>query len=111
MIRGYGDLACNGNPIIHTPNLDRLSEESIRLTNFHVSPYCAPTRASLMTGRHCRHVGVTGVNALQNLMTSDVPTMAEVFLGKTAIGRAYSVNGTWATITRDVPKKEDSMKS
>jgi arylsulfatase A-like enzyme len=77
--QGYGDLACNGNPIIHTPNLDRLSEESIRLTNFHVSPYCAPTRASLMTGRHCRHVGVTGVNALQNLMTSDVPTMAEVF--------------------------------
>jgi hypothetical protein len=36
--QGYGDLACHGNPVIQTPNLDRLSEESVTLTNFHVSP-------------------------------------------------------------------------
>jgi len=77
--QGYGDLACNGNPIISTPNLDRLIEESITLSDFHVAPKCSPTRASLMTGRHCRHVGVTGLNSLQNLMVTEVPTMAEIF--------------------------------
>ena len=49
--QGYGDLGCHGNEIIKTPNLDRLHHQSMRLTNFHVSPTCAPTRASLMTGR------------------------------------------------------------
>ena len=47
--QGYGDLACHGNPAIQTPNLDRLHEESIRFSNFHVNCFCAPTRAALMT--------------------------------------------------------------
>ncbi len=50
--QGYGDLACHGNPHIKTPQLDRLFRESTRLTDFHVSPTCAPTRSALMTGRH-----------------------------------------------------------
>ena len=49
--QGYGDLACHGNTILKTPNIDRLYTESTRLTNFHVSPTCAPTRAALMTGQ------------------------------------------------------------
>ena len=40
--QGYGDLACHGNPIIKTPNIDRLHGESVRFTDFHVSPTCAP---------------------------------------------------------------------
>jgi arylsulfatase A-like enzyme len=47
--QGYGDLGCHGNPILKTPNLDRLYAESVRLTDFHVSPFCTPTRAALMT--------------------------------------------------------------
>ena len=50
--QGYGDLGSRGNPIIKTPNLDKLHDEAIRLTNFHVSTTCAPSRGSLMTGRH-----------------------------------------------------------
>ncbi|MCL4138255.1 UNVERIFIED_CONTAM: hypothetical protein GTU68_039383, partial [Idotea baltica] len=46
--QGYGDLASLGNPILKTPNLDKLHSESVRLTNFHVSPFCTPTRAALM---------------------------------------------------------------
>ena len=42
--QGYGDLSGRGNPIIKTPNLDQLAEESIRFTNFHVSTTCAPSR-------------------------------------------------------------------
>jgi len=50
--QGYGELACHGNKIIKTPNLDAFHAESVRFTAFHVSPTCAPTRTSLMTGRH-----------------------------------------------------------
>src|SRR5262245_22106172 len=57
--QGYGELACDGNPIIKTPHLDRLHRESLRFTDFHVSPTCAPTRTSLMTGRHEFRSGVT----------------------------------------------------
>ncbi|MDC1105875.1 arylsulfatase [Prolixibacteraceae bacterium] len=49
--QGYGDLACHGNPIIKTPNLDKLHGEAIRLTDFHVNPFCSPTRSAFMTGR------------------------------------------------------------
>ena len=41
--QGYGDVACHGNPVIKTPCIDQLHAESLRLTNFHVSPYCTPT--------------------------------------------------------------------
>lgn len=77
--QGYGDLGCHGNPWLQTPNLDALYEQSVRLTDFHVCPLCSPTRASLLTGRHCREIGVTGTNYCQNLMSRDMPTMADVF--------------------------------
>ncbi len=57
--QGYGDLACHGNPAILTPNLDRLHAESVRFTDFQVSPTCSPTRASIMAGRHEFRSGVT----------------------------------------------------
>ena len=60
--QGYGDLSCHGNPVLKTPNMDTLWAESVRLSDFHVSPLCSPTRASLMTGRHCRSVAVHGTN-------------------------------------------------
>ena len=50
--QGYGDLSCHGNPILKTPNLDQLHSESVRFTDFHVSPSGTPTRAALMTGNH-----------------------------------------------------------
>jgi len=49
--QGYGDLGCHGNPILKTPHIDRLHGEAVRLTDFHVSPLCTPTRGALMTGR------------------------------------------------------------
>ena len=50
--QGWGDLGFHGNPVIRTPHLDRLARASARLPYFYVSPVCAPTRASLMTGRY-----------------------------------------------------------
>src|SRR5262245_34913929 len=50
---GYGDLACFGHPSFKTPNLDRMAAEGARLTQFNTPmPFCAPTRASLLTGRY-----------------------------------------------------------
>lgn len=41
-----------GDPIIRTPNLDRLAREGVVFDNAYTScPLCAPARASLMTGR------------------------------------------------------------
>ena len=52
--QGYGDMGCHGNPILKTPELDKLHRESVRFTDFHVSSFCTPTRAALMTGVHPR---------------------------------------------------------
>ena len=42
--QGYGDLSCHGNPLLKTPNMDRLGAEGVRLDNFHVSSLCSPSR-------------------------------------------------------------------
>jgi len=54
-----GDLSCMGNKVLKTPNIDRFYRMSTRFTDFHVSPTCAPTRSSLMSGRHEFRNGVT----------------------------------------------------
>ena len=55
---GYGDLGVHGNPHLKTPNIDKMHSQSVRLTNYHVSPTCSPTRAALMTGRYNLRTGV-----------------------------------------------------
>lgn len=50
---GYGDLSCYGHPKFKTPRIDQMAAEGARLTQFNCpAPFCAPTRASLMTGRY-----------------------------------------------------------
>jgi len=56
---GYGDLSSFGHPIIETPNLDKLAESGIRLTNFYsTAPVCSPSRAGLLTGRSPNKAGI-----------------------------------------------------
>ena len=58
---GYGDLACYGQPYIHTPNIDRMAKEGMRFTQAYAgSPVSAPSRATLMTGQHTGHTHVRG---------------------------------------------------
>ncbi|MDN7247058.1 arylsulfatase [Planococcus shenhongbingii] len=57
---GFSDLATFGSEI-QTPNLDHLAENGIRYNNFHVTPVCSPTRASLLTGRNPHDVGMATV--------------------------------------------------
>ena len=49
---GYGELGCQGNPEIPTPNIDYLAENGIRFTQAYVTaPNCSPSRAGLLTGK------------------------------------------------------------
>src|SRR5215510_2865733 len=90
--QGYGDLSCHGNPILKTPNLDRLFAEGVRFTDFHVSPTCSPTRSALMTGRHEFKNGVTHTILERERLTPKATTLAEV-LG--SAGYATGIFGKW----------------
>jgi arylsulfatase len=90
--QGYGDLSCHGNPLVKTPHLDRLHSESVRLTDFHVSPTCAPTRCSLMTGRHEFKSGVTHTIHERERMSLKAVTFVQLL--KSA-GYATGIFGKW----------------
>ncbi len=90
--QGYGDLSAHGNPILKTPNLDHLHGESVRFTDFHVSPTCAPTRSALLTGRHEFRNGITHTIHERERLTPDAVTLAQVLKGA---GYATGIFGKW----------------
>jgi arylsulfatase len=90
--QGYGDLSCHGNPILQTPNIDRLHAEGVRFTDFHVSPTCSPTRAALLTGRHEFKNGVTHTVHERERLTPNAATLAQVL--KSA-GYTTGIFGKW----------------
>jgi arylsulfatase len=90
--QGYGDLGCTGNPIIKTPHIDAFAKESLRFTSFHVSPTCAPTRCSLMTGRHEFRSGVTHTILERERMSLKATTVAQAL--KSA-GYRTGIFGKW----------------
>ena len=64
---GYGDLSIFGNEYISTPNIDKLGNEGIIMTDFHSNgSVCSPTRAALLTGKYQQKVGVPGVITAKN---------------------------------------------
>ena len=77
--QGYGDVGAHGNSNINTPNIDQLHAESTRLTNFHVSPTCAPTRAALLTGHYSNKTGVWHTIGGRSLLLENEKTMADIF--------------------------------
>lgn len=77
--QGYGDLRIHGNDSIDTPVLDRLANDGTRLDQFYVSPVCAPTRASLMTGRYHLRTGTFWVTRGTENMREEELTFAEAF--------------------------------
>lgn len=76
--QGYGDLSCHGNPDIRTPNLDTLHGESVRFTDFHVDPTCAPTRSALVTGRYSLSTAVWHTIAGRSFLHPEEVTIANV---------------------------------
>ncbi len=80
---GYGDLSCYGQEKFSTPNIDRLAAEGMRFVNHYSgSTVCAPSRGSLMTGKHTGHSynrGNKGNELGDFPMAKDEVTVAEVF--------------------------------
>ena len=76
--QGFGDLGINKNPNIITPNIDQFASESIQFDNFFVSPVCAPTRSSLMTGRYSLRTGVRDTYNGGAIMSNTETTIAEI---------------------------------
>ncbi|TWU20484.1 Arylsulfatase [Novipirellula galeiformis] len=77
--QGYGEFSAHGNPVLQTPNLDRLASQSIRLTDFHVAPMCTPTRGQLMTGVDALRNGAMNVSSGRTLLRRELPTMGNIF--------------------------------
>jgi uncharacterized sulfatase len=96
---GYGELACFGHSKFKTPNLDRMAAEGAKLTQFGApAPFCAPSRASLMTGRYPFRCGMTSNPA------PDSPDANNIHLPETEItlaqlfhraGYATGMVGKW----------------
>jgi arylsulfatase A-like enzyme len=90
--QGYGDLGRNGNPVIKTPNLDKMYDESIHFEDFHTSPTCSPTRSSIMSGKHEFKNGVTHTIFERERLSLKTTTIAQVM--KSA-GYTTGIFGKW----------------
>ena len=89
---GYSDLGVHGNSLLETPNLDRLAAESVQFSQFYVTPVCATTRASLLTGRHFLRTGVSHVHGGKDFLHLDEVTLADKLKRK---GYATGMWGKW----------------
>jgi arylsulfatase len=90
--QGYGDFSCHGNPVLKTPNLDRLHNQSVRLTDFHVAPMCTPTRGQLLTGMDALRNGATSVSAGRSFIRRGIPMLPEIYR---AAGYRTAMFGKW----------------
>ena len=90
--QGYGDISAHGNPILKTPALDVLHGESIRLTNYHVTPTCAPTRGALLSGHYTNRAGPWHTIMGRSMLFEGEATLGEVFEDS---GYATGMFGKW----------------
>tara|TARA_R110002049_G_scaffold116110_1_gene268451 strand:+ start:9780 stop:11207 length:1428 start_codon:yes stop_codon:yes gene_type:complete len=93
--QGYQDIGCFGSPDIETPNLDKMAQEGIRLTDFYAAqPICSASRAGLLTGCYPNRLGVHGAfmpNSNRGLNPSET-TIAEMLKG---IDYKTGILGKW----------------
>jgi len=92
---GYGDLACYGSEVNKTPYLDKMAEEGVRFTDYHVmSPVCSASRAAMLTGCYPQRVGIEGVLFPGDPigLNLDEVTIADVLKGQ---GYRTKIVGKW----------------
>jgi arylsulfatase len=94
---GYSDIGCFGSEI-HTPNLDMLAKNGLRITQFYNASRCCPTRASLLTGLYQHQAGIgemvndRHLPGYRGFLTDSCVTIAEVL--RQAGYRTY-MTGKW----------------
>jgi arylsulfatase A-like enzyme len=95
---GYGDISCYNQNQVKTPQIDNIAKEGVRFTDFYVpTPYCAPSRATLLTGRFPLRHGLVQ-NPAPDAGINDIGLDArEVTLGNLFQGAGYQTKciGKW----------------
>ncbi len=92
---GYGDFGVFSDGRVHTPNLDRMVDEGLCLTqHYSGSPVCSPARAALLTGRYPHRTGALTPQEVRGMDRISVreQTMGDVFR---AGGYATGLIGKW----------------
>lgn len=89
---GYSEFGINGNDLVKTPNLDHFASQGTRFSRFYSNPLCAPTRASLMTGRYYYRTGILHTSRGGAKMHGEEITVAELL--KDA-GYTTGIFGKW----------------
>ncbi|NDP26794.1 MAG: sulfatase [Flavobacterium sp.] len=95
---GYGEISCYNKNQVQTPNIDRLATEGVRFTDFYVpTPYCAPSRASILTGRFPLRHGMVENPAPDDGINDIGLNASEVTLGELFQGAGYNTKciGKW----------------
>lgn len=90
--QGWAQVGVHGNEILQTPHLDALASQGVEFTRFYVSPACAPTRASLLTGRYNYRTGVVDTYLGRAMMHADEVTLAEMLSSN---GYRTGIFGKW----------------
>jgi arylsulfatase A-like enzyme len=89
----WDTLACGGNPVIKTPNLDRIAREGARFTGMYSScPVCVPARTVILTGRSCGTNQITGNNDFDNPALPTFSTFDQILISK---GWRGEYHGKW----------------
>ncbi len=96
---GAEALACYGNTVFTTPNLDRMVKEGVRFDNAYSTPVCSPTRAMILTGLYPNRTGILerldspdDRKERTNRLPAHLKTFGTVF--KSA-GYATAIAGKW----------------
>lgn len=56
----WDDLSCMGNPVVKTPNIDRVGREGVTFRDaFVTTPLCSPSRATILTGTYTHTHGIS----------------------------------------------------
>ena len=90
--QGYGEMSCHGNPVLKTPNIDKLHDQSLRFADYHAAPMCTPTRGQLLTGLDAARNGAINVSSGRTLLRAELPTIADLFAGA---GYCTGLFGKW----------------
>ncbi|MVM39233.1 sulfatase-like hydrolase/transferase [Spirosoma sp. HMF3257] len=106
--QGWGDLSLHGNRFVETPNLDQLARSGARFEHFFVSPLCAPTRASLLTGRYHLRTGTVSVSQGGNACVARNSLWPRCS-ARTDMSPAVLANGITENMPPKTPIVRDSM--
>lgn len=77
--QSYWEFGCHGNPVVKTPNIDRLAQQSVDFSRFYATPYCSPSRAEFLTGRYAMRYGIYNTIGGVSQLPGSATTMAEIF--------------------------------